>query len=90
MASYILNDTVDVRHDTARAWLPGIVTNAACASHGGHCWEVTLNAPVTANAWTGTTRRYGGTDNLKNNIVYISKNADLPGMTEGELIRTQV
>lgn len=88
MADYILNDTVDVRHDTGRSWLPGTVTDPD-AGPNGCCWEVTLDAPCTANAWTGTTRRYGGTDNLKDNKVLIYKHADIPGLTEGELIRTR-
>ena len=88
MANYSNADPVDVRHDTTRPWLPGTVTNDAC--HGGTCWLVTLNAPCTADAWTGTTRRYGGADNLKNNLVHIAKAADINGLNEGELIRTQV
>ena len=89
MADYGQDALVDVRHDTERTWLPGTVTNPAAGPTGG-AWEVTLDAPVTANAWTGTTRRYGGTDNIKDNKVFIAKNADINGLTEGHLIRTQV
>ena len=89
MANYVLNDTVDIRHDTAQPWLPGTVTDAN-AGPGGGCWEVTLDADCPADDWTGTARLYGGSDNLKNKKVLIFKHADIPNLTEGELIRTQV
>ena len=88
MATWNLNDTVDIRSAPNLTWRAGTVTDPDAGPGGGNI-EVTLDAPITANDWTGTTRRYGGADNIKNNKVLISKNADLFGMTEGELIRTQ-
>lgn len=87
MASYALDDLVDVRANKAHSWRAGTVTSAA-AGPGGNCWEVTLDIPVTANDWSGATRKYGGTNTLT--VVNIYKHADLPNMGEGELIRTQV
>lgn len=87
MASYANGASVDVRHDTARTWLPGTVTNP-CPLHAD-CWLVTLNAPVTANVWTGTTRKYGGANNLTNNEVHIAQAGDVENLTEGQLIRIQ-
>ena len=88
MASYATDDPVDVRHDTGQAWLPGTVTNP-CPDHPTGCWLVTLDADCTADAWTGTTRRYGGSDNLTDKKVHVKMAADINGLTEGELIRTQ-
>ena len=87
MADYANGASVDVRHDTARTWLPGTVANP-CPAHPD-CWLVTLDAPCTADAWTGTTRRYGGGDNLKNNEVHVHQAADRVDLTEGQLIRNQ-
>jgi len=89
MASYSNGAFVDVRANKNLAWRAGTVTDDVAAGPNGGCWEITLDAPITANDWQGVTRKYGGTENIVGNKVAIFKHADIPGLTEGELIRTQ-
>jgi hypothetical protein len=72
---FVLNDRVEVRAATAHAWRAGEVTDAN-AGAGGGCYEVTLDNPVTGNAWSGVTRKRAGAEFLKDNRVYISKHVE--------------
>ena len=87
MASYADGALVDVRHDPANTWHPGTVTNP-CPAHPTGCWVVALDTPVTSDVWTGTTRKRGGSENVTD--IHVAQAADINGLTEGELIRTQV
>lgn len=90
MANYNTNNLVDVRAATTLPWLPGTVTNDACSLHiGDPCWEITLDADCTADDWSGTTRRYGGTALITDKKVHIRKSSDTLGLNEGHYIRTQ-
>jgi len=80
MADYDVDDLVDVRADKTHSWRAGTVTAAEDTRY-----QVTLDTPVTADTWSGATRKYGGSDTLS--VVYILKNAEV--VAEGELIRTQ-
>ena len=60
-----MDDRVDVRADKALAWRPGTVRHIPSEEHAlcpGGCYAVELDAPVSSDAWSGTTRRYGGSD----------------------------
>lgn len=80
MADYNVNDLVDVRATTALAWRAGTVT-----AKQADRWQVTLDSAVTANDWSGATRKYAGTNTLT--VVYIQFNAEV--VEEGALIRNQ-
>ena len=82
MATYIVDDDVDVRADDAHTWRAGTVTAVE-----DNRYEVTLDTPITADTWSGTTRKYGGSDTL--DTVFIFKSVESMTSTEGDLIRTQ-
>lgn len=84
MATFVLNDRVEVRNSGSQAWRPGTVTNDS-ALPGGGAWEVTLDNPVNANAWGGRTRKYAGANFLT--IVYIYKNVE--AVQPGEFIKAE-
>lgn len=61
-------DRVEVRSAPANPWLPGEVTALGLGA-AGDCYAVLLDTPVTSDAWSGVTRRYGGSDTLE--TVYV-------------------
>jgi hypothetical protein len=81
---FSVSDPVDVRATDALTWLPGVVASTAAGPFGSF-YSVTLNAAVTANAWSGVTRLYGGTNTLT--TVFINKHMDQ--LVPNELIRVQ-
>jgi hypothetical protein len=80
MAVYQVDDLVDVRADKTLSWRAGTVTAVESERY-----KVTLDSAISADAWSGVTRKYSGSNTLT--VVYILKNAEV--VAEGELIRTQ-
>ena len=50
-------DPVEIRANSSQAWVSGVVTTVL-----DDCYHVTLDTPMTANAWLGITRKYAGTE----------------------------
>lgn len=85
MAVYSLNDRVEVRGNRSHAWRAGAVTNAN--AQNGAAYEVTLDTPINANTWSGTTRKYAGSEMLSK--VFINKSVETMSCLEGEHIRAE-
>lgn len=77
MAAFVLNDRVRIRSSNITGWRTGTVTSTTAL--GGSAYEVTLDAAVSANAWSGRARARGGLVMVTK--VYFGKNAEalLPG-----------
>jgi hypothetical protein len=58
---------VSVRADPALPWRDGVSQGL---TPGGQCYRVTLDTPITADEWSGKTRKYGGSNPVQNIQVY--------------------
>jgi hypothetical protein len=78
---YPVGTRVDVRAKASLDWHAGTIV--ATGGEGEHCYEVELDVPVTADEWTGTTRRYGGAE-----LVYVVKcNCGVEKIVPDELLK---
>lgn len=79
-----VDDLVDVRATAALPWQPGVVRMVE-----GNCYAVELDTPITADAWTGTTRKYGGSDLVGGPPNYVLVQDHVEKIVPDELIRSQ-
>lgn len=79
--SWNISDPVQVRANSSQAWVGGVVTEVF-----PDCYKVTLNTPMTSDAWTGTTRPYAG-DSL---LTYVAVLRHCETLAPDEHIRTPV
>lgn len=86
MATFIVNDRVEIRAAKAHiTWRPGAVSSTSAGLNGG-CYEITLDLAVSANDWSGMTRNYIGTNTLTK--VFIYKHQET--LDPGALIKAEV
>jgi hypothetical protein len=83
MATFVTTDRVEVRSTGSAAWRAGEVT--ATDARKGNAYEVTLDTPLNANAWSGRTRKYGGSNFLS--VVTISKSSET--LQPGQFIKAE-
>jgi len=76
-----VSDPVDIRANSGQAWSSGVVATV-CTD----CYIVTLDTPITANVWTGTTRPLKGSELLTS--ITVLKHCD--SLVPNEHIRTAV
>ncbi len=82
--AFIVDDLVDVRASESMTWRPGVVR----AVEGG-CYKVELDTPISADVWSGVTRKYGGSDMVGTAAtpVFVYEHCD--EVIPDELIRPQ-
>jgi hypothetical protein len=90
--AWIVGDRVEVRPDKALAWRAGEVKYTPASLHPScpeGCYAVELDAPVSSDDWTGTTRRYGGAELVGGpaNLVFVYEHSDK--VAEGDHIRSE-
>lgn len=77
MASFAINQPVDVRYATTTTWYPGVVTGL---SADGCCYVVGLDAPKpTRIQWTGISRPLGDDSPIDQTLVYLQTEQLTPG-----------
>lgn len=74
-----VNDPVEIRANSSQTWSSGVVTSMT-----NQCYCVTLDTPMTANAWLGVTRKYAGTELIT--VVNVTKHC--PDIVPNMHIRT--
>lgn len=90
--SWSVGNRVEVRADKGHAWKAGTVRYVPEDEHAScpqGCYAVELDTPVTADAWSGTTRRYGGTELVggPGQLVFVYSHSDL--VATGDHIRSE-
>lgn len=80
--SFEVDDLVEVRSGASRNWNPGVVV-AVTRSH----FLVELDTPITADAWSGVARRYGGNRGVGGVARPVRIRKHVEKLAPGELIR---
>lgn len=89
---WAVNDRVEVRISKASAWHAGAVRHVPADDHLAcptGCYAVELDTPVSANVWSGVTRKYGGLELVggASNLVFVR--AHVEKVAAGDHMKTE-
>lgn len=85
-----VGERVDVRATKALLWNAGVVrTSGSQPRCPDLCYGVELDTPITADVWSGVTRRYGGNLLVGTGSNYVFVPEHIAKIVPGDLIRPE-